>query len=637
MVGCVAVTTEASPRSPGGASSGPQEVRLLSDTPLDDDAGDVLGFDALADALAELIDSERTATPLTLAISAPWGAGKTTMALMIQRRLARMTAQRNGERPSLVCWFNAWQHADAPHLGAALAAAVAHATDGHRPMWRRLLNPLPSTLMSPRARVRRMLAVGLVALAVAAVVMLVGKSRDVVTGLSGVGQDTAAAVGPLVVAVLAGLFVWRRVFSAAEAAARFIEAPETAAALGSMTAVRAELGDLIDQARQGGRLVIFIDDLERCPPERALEVCEVTSQLLAHEGVIAVLVADMATIACSAGERHASSQEQPGADYDAAEAGRRYLEKLIQIQITLPPPRAQDLDALLRPPSQEGAPAAVSEPEPTLPVPERRGRIGAAVLWLGWWKPLGISVLLFVLVTAVLPADSDWPCVPFVLVLVSPFIGIAATVMRRVERRRTRRRLNVIKDAIDQVSESAPAEEELESSVRDKVNETPTLRAEDVDALVHQQVRSYLIHESEQLKEVEAYIRLFPPELPRGAKRMLNHARVLTRVAVDRGVLEGGDVTPQHLAKWIVVSERWVDVTTYVKRKPETMRALEQGAREGKLGDTFNQMPTHDLADVLCREPPLSNVVERLIRFEPGTPSPTPAAPEQEHVVTPAR
>ena len=450
-----------------------------------------------------------------------------------------------------------------------------------------------------------------------------------VTGLSGVDQDTAAEVGPLVVALLAGLFVWRRVFSAAEAAARFVEAPETAAALGSMAAVRAELGDLIDQARQGGRLVIFIDDLERCPSERAIEVCEVTSQLLAHEGVVAVLVADMATIARSAGARYASSQEEPGADHDAAEAGRRYLEKLIQIQITLPPPRPQDLDALLRPPPEEPAPAAVSEPEPTLPVPERRGRIGAVILRLGW-KPLGISVLLFVVVaTGVLPEDSDWPVVPFVLVLVSPFIGIAATAMRWVERRRTRRRLNAINDAIDQVSESASAEE-LETSVRDKVKETPTLRAQDVDALVHQQVRSYLIHESEQLKEVEAYIRLFPPELPRGAKRMLNHARVLTRVAVDRGVLEGGDVTPQHLAKWIVVSERWVDVTTYVKRKPDAIQALEQSARKEKLGDTFNQMPTHDLADVLCREPPLSNVVERLIRFEPGTPSPTPAAPEQE-------
>ena len=629
-------TTDA---SPGGASSGPQEVRLLSDTPLDDDAGDVLGFDALADALAELIDSERTSTPLTLAISAPWGAGKTTMALMIQRRLARMTEQRSGERPSLICWFNAWQHADAPHLGAALAAAVAHATDRHRPMWRTLLNPLPSTMMSPRARVRRMLAVGLVALALAAVVMVVPQTRELVTGLSGVDQDKAAELGPLFVALVVGLFVWRRVFSAAEAAARFIEAPETAAALGSMTAVRAELGDLIDQARQGGRLVIFIDDLERCPPERALEVCEVTSQLLAHEGVITVLVADMASIARSAGERHAASQEQPGDDdYDAAEAGRRYLEKLIQIQITLPPPRPQDLDSLLRPPPQENAPAAPSEAKPSPQSPERRGRIGTAVLWLGW-RALGVSVLVFVVAAIVLPEEAVSEGLAFLLllpVLVTPVIGISSSIMRWLERRRARRRLNAIKEAIDQVSEGASAEE-LETSVRDKVKETPTLGAKDVDALVHQQVRSYLIHESEHLKEVEAYIRLFPPELPRGAKRMLNHARVLTRVAVDRGVLEGGQVTPKHLGKWIVVSERWVDVASYVKRKPETMRELEQSAREGRLGDAFNQMPTHDLADVLRREPPLSDVVERLIRFEPGTPSPAPEALEHEHAVAPAR
>ena len=131
--------------------------------------------------------------------------------------------------------------------------------------------------------------------------------------------------------------------------------------------------------------------------------------------------------------------------------------------------------------------------------------------------------MLVTVLVAILDPDEDsaWWGVIGLLVLVTPLIGIAATVMRWLERRRTRRRLNAIKDAIDQVSESATAEE-LETSVRDKVKETPRLQAEDVDALVHQQVRSYLIHESEQLKEVEAYIRLFPPELPRGAKRMLN-------------------------------------------------------------------------------------------------------------------
>src|SRR3954451_13653026 len=103
----MALTTDASRPSSRPAAPPTREVRLLSDTPLHDDALDVLGFDALAGALSELIDSERTATPLTMAVSAPWGAGKTSMALMIQRRLAHLTAERLGQRPTLVCWFNA--------------------------------------------------------------------------------------------------------------------------------------------------------------------------------------------------------------------------------------------------------------------------------------------------------------------------------------------------------------------------------------------------------------------------------------------------------------------------------------------------------------------------------------------------
>jgi hypothetical protein len=614
MVGCVASLAEPSPPSPTQITPGPRELRLLSDTPLDDDAGDVLGFDALAEVLAELVDSERTATPLTLAISAPWGAGKTTMALMVQRRLAQMSAQRNGQRPTLVCWFNAWQHADAPHLGAALAAAVATAMDRRRPTWRRVLNPLPSTLVSPRARVRRRLAYALFALAVAALVMLVPQSHDLVTGAFGVGEDKAARLGPLVVTVLAGLVVWRRVFSTAEAAARFVEAPETAAALGSMATVRAELGALIAQARQGGRLVIFVDDLERCPPERALEVCEVTSQLLAHEGVVAVLVADMAKIAQSAGARYA--------EHDVADAGRRYLEKLVQIQVTLPPPRPQDLDALLRPPRQEPVPAAAAPDESP---PDRRGRTRAITLRLGW-KPAVLAFVVFIVTANTEPDDTvTFTGLSVVLLLVAICIGVAAGLMRRIERERTQRRLAAINEAIDEVAQSGPAED-LETTVREKVGQAGSRgQVENVDALVHQQVRSYLIHESEDLKHVEAYIRRFPPDLPRGAKRMLNHARVLTRVAVDRGVLEGHEVTPQHLGKWIVVSERWVDIASYVKKKPAVMRELEDDARTGKLGDTFHDLPAHDLAEVLREEPKLSDVIERLIRFEPGTPTAEPA------------
>ena len=97
MIGWAAVTTEASPRGPDGASSGPQEVRLLSDTPLDDEAGDVLGLGALADAFAELIDTERTATPLTLAISAPWAPARDHDVALDKRAGMRVSARLVGE------------------------------------------------------------------------------------------------------------------------------------------------------------------------------------------------------------------------------------------------------------------------------------------------------------------------------------------------------------------------------------------------------------------------------------------------------------------------------------------------------------------------------------------------------------
>ena len=112
-------------------SSRPPSLNMLADSPLTTDRGDKLGFAAYANALAGLLDHPDTDTPLTIAISAPWGAGKTSLANMVASRLVNRPLQR-GERPHIVCWFNAWLHDDAPHLGAAFAAEVAKTANRHR-------------------------------------------------------------------------------------------------------------------------------------------------------------------------------------------------------------------------------------------------------------------------------------------------------------------------------------------------------------------------------------------------------------------------------------------------------------------------------------------------------------------------
>ena len=61
--------------------------QILSDMATDAEQYDHLRFARYADALAFLIDQKETATPLIMAISAPWGAGKTTLANLVEEQL----------------------------------------------------------------------------------------------------------------------------------------------------------------------------------------------------------------------------------------------------------------------------------------------------------------------------------------------------------------------------------------------------------------------------------------------------------------------------------------------------------------------------------------------------------------------
>jgi hypothetical protein len=115
-----------------------EALRTISDKPLEGDAYDRRYFCAYADAIAELLDHPATDTSLTMAISTQWGAGKTSLAKMIEGRLKRRPIQR-GDPPHIACWFNAWIHDDAPHLGAAFATEVAKTADRNGPMRRRFV------------------------------------------------------------------------------------------------------------------------------------------------------------------------------------------------------------------------------------------------------------------------------------------------------------------------------------------------------------------------------------------------------------------------------------------------------------------------------------------------------------------
>lgn len=328
-------------------------LSMLADTPVERDEDDQLGFGPFADALAELIDNPNTYTPLTVAISAPWGAGKTSLAKLVERRLIDWPLLR-GERPHVVSWFNAWLHDDAPHLGAALAADIAKTASRRRPFWRRLVGPLPSAMLSAEQRWRRRLKVGALATLAAVPVALLPDFRELFfdAGASEAELSFGASLASAAAILGIGYAIWTKFFAIAQAAASFVDDPKSEAAKGSMSEVKEQVGKIVRQATSGNRrLVIFVDDLERCKPPRAVEVCEVASQLLGHPNVVTVLVADMSAIAAAAaikyadleGKYVAEAPETTGSDTLLITYGRAYLEKLVQIEFDLPPPRPEAL------------------------------------------------------------------------------------------------------------------------------------------------------------------------------------------------------------------------------------------------------------------------------------------------------
>lgn len=99
------------------------------------------------------------------------GAGKTSLAKMIESRLERRPTER-GDPPHVTCWFNAWMHDDAPQLGAAFAAEVAKTVNRHRPIWRRLIVPIPSAMLSPEERWPRGMGIAVASLIIASTIAL---------------------------------------------------------------------------------------------------------------------------------------------------------------------------------------------------------------------------------------------------------------------------------------------------------------------------------------------------------------------------------------------------------------------------------------------------------------------------------
>jgi len=282
---------------------------ILSDQPARDDR---LNFAPYAKTLAEIIADPNTDTPLTIGVFGGWGRGKTSLMQMVQDRLAQ-TAESNF--PIRTIWFNAWLYGREAALWRALIARVvkgARRFDLGKDLLRDM-HQLESRLYQATEAANGQLTL----------------PKGLLPGLDTVSLPTRA-----------GLEVLRRQAERREgdeAALREVIADVEA---GYALTRRDQIVALDDFRREfeqmskrciapHGRLVVFIDDLDRCLPDKAVEVLEAVKLFLDVPGFVFVLGVDRTVIEQGIRVRYQ--------DYETEIKGGLYLEKIIQIPFKLPP------------------------------------------------------------------------------------------------------------------------------------------------------------------------------------------------------------------------------------------------------------------------------------------------------------
>lgn len=296
---------------------------------------DQLKFTDYAQAFAEIIASDDTEPPLTIGIYGSWGIGKSSLLEMIAGQFENPEA---GPTPVHVVEFNAWEYNSSEKIWPALVRRVMEEME-RRAQWTRrarLWDTLKRNVGREWRRRRAPLAVAVLsvlAVAVVAAVELALSPELIVAALAALGISGAAKV----ISDLATNPVSKWV-------ATLVEREDYGEELPYMREIRADLRFLAEQMRRDGeqpRILVMIDDLDRCEPEKAVEVLQAVNQLLDFDAFIVCLGIDARVITAAVEAHYDQLLGEAGA------TGYEYLDKIVQIPFRIPTPTAAEIEIFL--------------------------------------------------------------------------------------------------------------------------------------------------------------------------------------------------------------------------------------------------------------------------------------------------
>lgn len=300
---------------------------------------DYLDYNSYAATLADLID--KTQTPLTVGVFGAWGSGKTTLMGMIESSLREIEKTPDGRRFMLVR-FEAWKYYKEDALWRAMLLRVLDAlrpdVKGEAKLTKSIDTLEESLYRNVEWKEKGGLTIDWPKLAKAGASGALKMTFAFVPGVSTLTEAVKAAQGAIGKGDVAG-----DASSIADAFQRDMIVHHRNQ-LSSIEQFQTEFSKLVKNHFADRRLVIFVDDLDRCLPEKAIEVLEAIKLFLDVEGCVFVLGIDQEVITRGLEARYKESI----ADGQSEKFSTHYIEKLIQLPFHLPPIEAREIGSYLK-------------------------------------------------------------------------------------------------------------------------------------------------------------------------------------------------------------------------------------------------------------------------------------------------
>ncbi|MHB8817347.1 MAG: KAP family P-loop NTPase fold protein, partial [Steroidobacteraceae bacterium] len=331
----------------GGAPPAPEQIRLGTLGGASNDRfwqEDQLNFQGYIDAFAALFTSPHTEPPLTIGIYGSWGMGKSFLLHNIEGSISdpqkEEARQQLGASRVHVVTVNAWMYFATESVLPSLVHMLVNSLEKAIPWpwyvkWaNRLRLNLPQLMRKLRVPLTA------VCLVVAAAVI-----TGIVQNRAGLGAAVGGAiaslgVGGLLTAASGSLTPWvKELFSDDEYGK---ETPVMAKIREDLVKLERRLHPNLDAREPANRrILILIDDLDRCEPDKVVQTLQAVNLLLDFPSFIVCLGIDARIITAAVEQHYGELLRHAGA------SGYEYLDKIVQIPFRIPEPTAREIEVFI--------------------------------------------------------------------------------------------------------------------------------------------------------------------------------------------------------------------------------------------------------------------------------------------------